>query len=260
MNTHHFFIIPETTEKVISYDLIRKHVYGYDPENVEHAFLDVMDRHDNLLHKLQPVSLLDILEDFDNLVGNKFKISSYAKEDSKNHHSFIFVDEDSVEAFNEIFVHGEEHNLAKHLPNNQIKIKNILATKVGNQYAIQYEDGSDIIEDHPVVFDAEGIEDLQNLKEGDKFAAVSHTIFHHCDWAYEHSYDIVNVITLKDGQFKTVRDFVHTISNEDEEPQSTTITPKDGSEMTPEQIKEIILGHVELSLDDIVDFNPASVE
>jgi hypothetical protein len=259
MNTHHFFIIPEATEKVISYDSIRKQVYAYNPEDPELASLKVTDRHDNPLYDLQPVTLLDILEQYEDLVDNRYNIVAYNKTNSEDRYSFIFSNEDSVEAFNEVFVDGEQYKLAEHLPDNQFKIKNIVVTKVGESFTLTYEDGSEIVKGHGIILDKDGIEELKLLKESEKFAVVGYTIFDHSDWMFDHEYEIVNSVQLKNGKFESVRDFVHTMTNE-EESESTTITPKDGSEMTPEKIKEIILGHVQLSLDDVVDFTPEAIE
>lgn len=258
MNTHHFFIIPEATEKVISYDSIRKHVYGYNPEDPEFAFLKITDRNDNPLYDLQPVSLLDILEQYDELVAKKYNITAYNKTNNEDKYSFIFSDEDSVDAFNEVFVHGEEHKLAKNLPGNQFKIKNIVATKVGQHYALTFEDGSSIVEGHDVVNDEEGIEDLKNLAEGEKIAMVGNTIFHHCDWVFDHTYEIVNAVQLENGKFKTTRDFVYTVENEDGE--ETRVITAQGEPMTPENMKELILGHVTVALEEIVSYYPEKAE
>ena len=258
MNTHHFFIIPEATEKVISYDSIRKQVYAYNPEDPELASLKVTNRHDNPLYDLQPVTLLDILEQYEDLVDRKYNIVAYNKTNSEDRYSFIFSNEDSVEAFNEVFVDGEQYKLAEHLPGNQFKIKNIVVTKVGESFTLTYEDGSEIVKGHGIILDEDGVEELKLLKAGEKFAVVDHTIFHHCDWLFDHTYKIVNAIQLESGEFKTKRDFVYAI--EDEEGSKEHVITAKGKPMTPENIKEIILGHVQLSLDDVVDFTPEVIE
>lgn len=137
-------------------------------------------------------------------------------------------------------------------------------THLGNIRITTHDDGmlSLFVDEQPIShkyeskFEASILQDIEALQFGQKAKLIEQFVFSHTDLNFEHAYYYVTGIEKHSEAYKLVTHFVYRIRIEGQ-PEIEHVITKQGEPLSPDDISQFIMAHVQKSLNDYTDLNYA---
>lgn len=135
-------------------------------------------------------------------------------------------------------------------------LSNITVIEHENDKVALLIDGQAISERYDIHHEKSVIDELQALNEGQALTLFEQFIFSHTDLNLEHGYLYSTCIVKKNDAYQIARNFIYRLTVSGQAPSEHVITNQ-GEAMTPEDIKQFIKDHVEMSLTKYTDLKYA---
>jgi hypothetical protein len=133
---------------------------------------------------------------------------------------------------------------------------NISVTSLDDGMVSLLIDGQPISEKYEMKFEANIVNELQELDVGKHLKLFDQFVFSHSDLNFEHIYKYVTVITREEQSYKVSKNFVYLIKI-DGQPDIDHVITKQGQPMTESDVREFIQAHIQKSLTDYTDLKYA---